>query len=85
MGGAIGGFGGGKTLQHSDMGTIGNILAGAAGGLGGGQLLGGLLGGGAAMAGGLDLGALAGNFIGGGVSGLVVQVVVGMMVQKLRD
>ena len=78
IGGAIGGFGGGKAVKGADMGNIGNLIAGAVGGIGGGQLLGGLLGGGA------DIAGMAGNLVGGGISGLIVQVVVGMIVKKMR-
>lgn len=78
IGGAIGGFGGGKAVRDADMGNIGNLIAGALGGLGGGQLLGGLLGG------GTDIAAMAGNLVGGGVTGLIVQVVVGLILKKVR-
>lgn len=78
IGGAVGGLGGGKAVKGADMGNIGNLIAGAIGGIGGGQLLGGLL------AGGTDIAAIAGNLVGGGISGLVVQVVVGMIVKKMR-
>jgi len=77
-----------EAVKGADMGGLGNILAGGLGGVAGGQLLGGLLSGGAAdaaaAAGGLDLAAMAGNLVGGGVAGLVVQVVVGMVLKKMR-
>lgn len=78
IGGALGGVGGGRVVKGGDMGGIGNLIAGALGGVGGGQLLGGLLGG------GTDIGAIASNLVGGGVAGLIVQVVVGMVVKKMR-
>ncbi len=78
IGGAIGGLGGGKAVKGADMGNIGNLIAGAVGGIGGGQLLGGMLGS------GTDIAALAGNLVGGGVAGLIVQVVVGMIVKRMR-
>lgn len=78
IGGALGGVGGGKAVKGADMGNIGNLIAGAIGGVGGGQLLGGLLGS------GTDLAAMAGNLVGGGVAGLVVQIVVGLVLKKLR-
>jgi hypothetical protein len=84
IGGAIGGVGGGKAVKDADMGNVGNVIAGALGGLGGGQLLGGLLGSGAAAAGGLDIGALAGNLVGGGVTGLIVQIVAGLVLKNIR-
>ena len=88
IGGAVGGVGGGKVVKGGDMGGIGNLIAGAVGGVGGGQLLGGLMSGGAAdaaaAAGGFDIASLATNLVGGGVAGLVVQVVVGMVVNRMR-
>lgn len=78
IGGAVGGLGGGKVVKDADMGNIGNLIAGALGGIGGGQLIGGLLGS------GTDIAALAGNLVGGGVAGLIVQVVVGMIVKRMR-
>lgn len=84
IGGVVGGVGGGKAVPNSDMGNIGNAIAGALGGIGGGQLLGSLLGLGSAAAGGMDIAAMAGNLVGGGISGLIVQVVVGMILKKLR-
>ena len=74
----LGGVGGGKAVKGADMGNIGNLIAGAVGGLGGGSLLGGMLG----DAGGIA--AMAGNLVGGGVAGLIVQVVVGLIVKKMR-
>ena len=75
-----------KLLSGSDMGQLGNLIAGAVGGVGGGQILGGLLGaaGGDAAA-GIDIGALAGQLVGGGVAGLVVQAIVGMIVNKMKS
>ncbi|MCE8545938.1 hypothetical protein KBY25_08900 [Ruegeria pomeroyi] len=79
VGGALGGTGGGKLMRQADMGGMGNAIAGALGGLGGGQLLGGLMG-----AGGADLGTLVSSLVGGGAAGLVVQLVVGLIVKRLR-
>lgn len=77
IGGAAGGYGGGKAVKGGDMGQIGNLLAGGVGGLLGGGALGNLVQ--------LDgVAALAGDFVGGGVAGLVVQVVVGMIVKRMR-
>ena len=85
VGGAIGGVGGGKAVKGADMGNIGNLLAGAVGGIGGRQLLGGLMNSGAeAAAGGVDIASMAANLVGGGVAGLVVQVVVGTILKKMR-
>lgn len=68
------------------MGGIGNIITGAVGGVGGSQILGSLLGmaGGEAGA-GMDIGVLAANFVGGGAMGMIVQVVVRMVVKKMRS
>ena len=55
------------------------------GGVGGGQLLGGLMNSGAeAAAGGLDIASIASNLVGGGVAGMVVQIVAGIVVKKMR-
>ncbi len=92
IGGAVGGVGGAKAVKGGDMGNIGNLIAGAIGGVGGGSLLGSLMGGGAELAegaaqaagGGLDIASLAGNLVGGGVGGVIVQVVVGLVMKKMR-
>ena len=84
VGGAVGGIGGGKAVKGGDMGNIGNLIAGAVGGVGGGQLLGGLMGSGSAAAGGFDIASLATNLVGGGVAGMVVQVVAGMVIKRMR-
>lgn len=85
VGGAIGGVGGGKAVSGGSMGGIGNLIAGAVGGVGGGQLLGGLMNSGAeAAAGGLDIASIASNLVGGGVAGMVVQIVAGIVVKKMR-
>ncbi len=89
IGGAIGGAGGGKVVKQSDLGPLGNILAGVVGGAGGalatggGGLLGSLLGA-ASQAGGIDLAAMAGQLVGGGITGLIVQVIVGIVLNKIR-
>ncbi|MCQ1835881.1 hypothetical protein [Neorhizobium galegae] len=82
IGGAVGGTAGGKILKDADLGQIGNIIAGAVGGVGGGSILGSLLGVGGAAAGDVDFAALAGQLVGGGISGLVVQIVVGLVINK---
>lgn len=81
IGGGAGGLGAGKAMPCSDMGGLGNMLAGAVGGVGGGQPFSNFMGaGGAAAADGADLGAmvarLVGGLMGGSAAGLVVQVVV---------
>jgi len=78
IGDAAGGIGGGKAVKGTE---IGNLIAGA---VGGGQLLGGLLGSGAAAARGLDIASMTSKLVGGGVAGLVVQVVLGTVMKKMR-
>ncbi len=90
IGGALGGAGGGKAVKQSDLGPIGNILAGLAGGAGGalatggGGILGSLLGAAGEAAGGIDIAAMAGQLVGGGITGLIVQVIIGLVLNKLR-
>jgi hypothetical protein len=84
IGGLAGGAASGKLVKDADLGQIGNLIAGGIGGVGGGQLLGALLGGATGdAAAGLDIAALAGQLVGGGVAGAIVQVVVGMIKNKL--
>ncbi len=89
VGGALGGAGGGKAVKPADLGPLGNILAGAVGGAGGalatcgGGILGSLLG--TAAGSGLDIGALAEQLVGGGVTGLIVQLVVGFVLNKMKN
>jgi hypothetical protein len=84
IGGAAGGTASGKLVKDADLGQIGNLIAGGIGGVGGGQLLGALLGGATGdAAAGLDIAALAGQLVGGGVAGAIVQVIVGMIKNKL--
>ncbi len=80
IGGLLGGAAGPKIVKDADIGSIGNLLAGGLGGLGGGTILKALLGLGT---GGLDFGALAGQFVGGGLAGAIVQVIVGLLINKV--
>ncbi len=82
IGGLIGGGASGKAIKDADLGNVGNLIAGAVGGVGGGALLNSLVGLGGA-AGGVDFAALAGQLVGGGVAGAIVQVVVGLLVNKV--
>jgi len=81
VGGAIGGLGGGKVIKDSDLGPIVNLIVGAIGGLGGGALTGQVLG--AAPAGGADIGALVAQLVGGGVGGAILQIVIGLIKNKM--
>jgi uncharacterized membrane protein YeaQ/YmgE (transglycosylase-associated protein family) len=83
IGGALGGTAGGKIIKDSDLGSLGNIIAGGIGGLGGNALLTAVLGSLGSGAGGMDIGVLAGQLVGGGITGLIVQVVVGLIKNKL--
>lgn len=81
IGGAVGGLGGSKVIKDSDLGPIVNLIVGAIGGLGGGALTGQVLG--AAPAGGADVGALVAQFVGGGVGGAILQIVIGLIKNKM--
>jgi len=81
IGGAIGGAAGGKAVKDSDLGTAGNLITGAIGGLGGGWITTALLG--LEATSGMDIGVLAGQLVGGGVGGLILQVVVGLIKNKM--
>jgi hypothetical protein len=89
IGGAIGGLGGGKIIKDSDLGPIVNLIVGAIGGLGGGTLLGSLMGGAATAttaapaAASMDIGALVAQFVGGGVGGAILQIVIGLIKNKM--
>ncbi len=72
--GLVGGNVGGAALKNSNLGGLGNTIAGALGGIGGGAFLPGLLG----MMG--DAGpSMIGNLVGGGLGGIVLQVVAGLV------
>lgn len=81
IGGAIGGLGGGKLIKDSDLGPIVNLVVGAIGGLGGGALTGQVMG--AAPAAGADIGALVAQLVGGGVGGAILQIVIGLIKNKM--
>jgi hypothetical protein len=72
--GLVGGNAGGAVLKNSNLGGLGNTIAGALGGVGGGAFLPGLLG----MVG--DAGpSMIGNLVGGGLGGIVLQVIAGLV------
>jgi hypothetical protein len=86
VGGAIGGLGGGKIIKDSDLGPIVNLIVGAIGGLGGGTLLGSLMGGATATApaaASMDIGAIVAQLVGGGVGGAILQIVIGLIKNKM--
>jgi len=87
--GAIGGNAAGAASKDTNLGGVGNTIAGLLGGVGVGQLAGILLpalgsmaaahaGGGTGGAGGI-----AGDLIGGGVGGAVVTAIVGLIKNKM--
>jgi uncharacterized membrane protein YeaQ/YmgE (transglycosylase-associated protein family) len=88
IGGAVGGTAGGAVAKNSSMGSIGNIIAGAIGGIGGGTLLNNMMAGAPAAAdaaaGGTDVMSIVKGLVGSGIGGLVVQVVVGMVMKRMR-
>lgn len=81
--GALGGNAAGAVSKESDLGTLGNTIAGALGGGIGGQILSSLLGiGGTAAASGLDIGTIISAFATGGVSGGLTALVLGYLKAK---
>jgi hypothetical protein len=77
--GAVGGVGTGRTVKSVDLGSTGNIIAGAIGGLGGTWLL-GLVPGLTALLGsgtGVDDGTLISQAVSGLVGGGVLTAIVG--------
>lgn len=81
--GALGGSAAGAVSKESDLGTLGNTIAGALGGGIGGQILSSLLGiGGTAAASGLDIGTIISAFATGGVSGGLTALVLGYLKAK---
>ena len=81
--GAAGGNIVGKVLKNLDLGPVGNSIAGILGGGLGNQILGALMGSGAAAAGGLDAGAIISSIASGGVGGGVLMAIVGIIKQAM--
>jgi uncharacterized membrane protein YeaQ/YmgE (transglycosylase-associated protein family) len=77
--GAVGGNAGGAVLKDSNLGGLGNTIAGALGGLGGGSVLGPLLG--MAASGGFDIGNIAAS----GIGGIILQIIVGLIKNKMAS
>jgi hypothetical protein len=78
--GAAGGNIVGAIAKKLSLGPVGNSIAGIVGGGIGGQLLGALMGGGAAAApaaGGFDIGSLVAQIGGGGIGGAILMAIVG--------
>lgn len=76
--GAIGGNIGGAAMNKTNLGGLGNTIAGAIGGVGAGQLLPIVIG--LATATGFDVGNLAAS----GVGGLVLQLVIGLIKAQMN-
>ena len=81
--GAAGGNIVGKVLKNLDLGPVGNSIAGILGGGLGNQILGALMGSGAAAAGGMDAGAIISSIASGGVGGGVLMAIVGIIKQAM--
>lgn len=81
--GAVGGNAVGKTMKSSDLGTLGNTIAGLVGGGVLGQIVTMLFSSGAveaaAGAAGLDLGAIVASVASGGIGGAVLTAIAGML------
>ena len=82
LGGAAGGNVLGSVVKDSNLGTAGNTVAGGIGGLLM-SVLGPMLGMGTAAAGGVDIGTILANLVGGGVAGGIVQLVVGLIKNRM--
>ncbi len=72
--GAVGGNVGGALLKNLSLGTVGNSIAGIVGGGVGSQILGAVMGPGAAAGGGM-----VSQLASGGVGGIVVMAIVGFI------
>jgi uncharacterized membrane protein YeaQ/YmgE (transglycosylase-associated protein family) len=82
--GAVGGNIAGAAMKQSNLGTIGNSIAGLIGGGVGAQIIGALVGGGtgadlAGAGGGLDIGSIIDQVASGGVGGCILMVIVGLI------
>ena len=81
--GVVGGNAVGAASQDLNLGTLGNMIAGAVGGVGGGQLLTALIPMMAGAGNNVEIGALAGQAVGGGVAGAIVAAIVGVIKNKM--
>ncbi len=82
--GALGGVGAGKASPQFDLGTIGNVIAGAVGGGVLGQIVTLLLPSivAAAQAGNLSVGGIVSQVIAGGAGGAILTAIVGAIKNK---
>ena len=81
--GAAGGNIVGKVLKNLDLGPVGNSIAGILGGGLGSQILGALMGSGAAAAGGMGVGSIISSIASGGIGGGVLMAIVGIIKQAM--
>lgn len=69
-----------KLVSQLNLGPLGNLITGALGGVGGGNVLGSLLGSGAAAtAAGGDLSSILTQIVGGGVGGPILTAIVALI------
>jgi hypothetical protein len=84
--GALGGTAAGNLSKDTNLGPLGNSIAGAVGGGVGGQILNAVLGlGGAAATSGMDIGSVVSAFLTGGVSGGLTALVIGFLKTKMSS
>lgn len=82
VGGLAGGSVSGKIFHPSDNGAFWNAVAGALGGVAGGQIIGVILGKTTAPD-SLDITGIIGSLVDGAVSGGLVQIVAGLILQRV--
>jgi hypothetical protein len=69
-----------KFVTQLNLGPLGNLITGALGGIGGGNILGSLLGSGAAVAtGGGDVASILTQIVGGGVGGPILTAIIALV------
>ncbi len=84
IGGIAGGLVSSKIFHNSDIGGFWNTAFGALGGVAGGQLIGIILGK-TTIAAGFDAAGIIGSFIDGVLSGGLVQIAAGLILQRLLN
>nr|WP_210271832.1 hypothetical protein [Brucella anthropi] len=82
VGGLAGGSASGKIFHPSDNGALWNAIAGTLGGIAGGQFIGVILGK-TTVADSLDIAGIIGPLVDGAVSGGLVQIVAGLILQRV--
>nr|WP_235994268.1 hypothetical protein [Brucella anthropi] len=84
IGGIAGGLVSSKIFHASDIGGFWNTVSGALGGVAGGQLIGAILGKTTAAT-GFDAVGIIGSFIDSALSGALVQIAAGLILQRLLN